>query len=280
MSGGGAAKAVAPITGRGAEAVRQEGRRDEAGSSPALDGSRRKLYRCKIKNQSRYLGRRSGGSRQGRPNEPVGPASAATNIPTPMTTHNGSTNSESNPSADPETRRRQLETRIRELGGVVGSVPGPEPHTEMINAFLERVLAAETAPHITHREWLKRRGRQFPAPETLHGPHVTVELWRLVQALATARVFIERTDHLDDAGLYARLWHEVLDADEPDIPRTEADAWHWNFSEAGSDDETEWLTYYASDDEREEWQEMFPELTLPEHRRLPYERDHLLPKRK
>jgi hypothetical protein len=183
-------------------------------------------------------------------------------------------------SVDPEIRRRQLETKIRELGGVVGSVPGAKAHAEVINAFLEQVLAAETAPHITHREWLRRRGWQFPAPERLRGPQATVELWRLIQALATARVFIERTDHLDDAGLYSRLWHEVLDADEPDIPRTEADAWHWDFAEAGSDNETEWLTYYASDDERAEWAEIFPEVSLPEHRPLPYERDRLLPKRK
>jgi hypothetical protein len=181
---------------------------------------------------------------------------------------------------DPETRRREFETRIRELGGVVGSVPGAEPHTEMINAFLERVLAAETAPHITHREWLRRRGWQFPAPERLRGPQATVELWRLIQALAAASVFIEHTDHLDDAGLYSRLWHDMLDVDEPDIPRTEADAWHWDFAEAGSDNETEWLTYYAADDEREEWAEMFPEASLPERRPLPYERDRLLPKRK
>ena len=195
-----------------------------------------------------------------------------------MTTEDDKSNGESNGYIDPETRRRQLETKVRELGGMIGPRPGAEVPTAVMNAYLEHVLAVETAPHVTHREWLRRRGWRFHAPEKLRGQELMEELWRLIWALAKARVFFEHSDHLSDAGLYERLWHDVLDADEPDLPRTEAEAWHWDLAEAAGDHEREWLMYYADEDEREEWQEMFPELTLPEHRRLPYQRDHLLPK--
>jgi hypothetical protein len=205
----------------------------------------------------------------------------ATNIPTPMTTDDDRSNGKDNGSVDQEARRRQLETKVCELGGIAGPSPGSKVPTETMNEYLARVFAWEERRTITYREWFKRRGKQFPAPETLRGPQVAAELWRLVRALAEARVFFENTDHLSDAELYARLWRDVLDADDADdstTPPTEAEAWHWDLAEAAGDHHAEWLTFYADEYEREEWQETFPELTLPEHRSLPCQRDHLLPK--
>jgi hypothetical protein len=185
-----------------------------------------------------------------------------------------------NGGVDLEIRRQQLEMKIRELGGVVGSPPGTKAPPDLVNAYLERVLAWEERRTITHREWFARRGWRFPAPETLRGAPVAAELWRLIRALGEARVFLEHTDHLNDAELYARLWHDVLgadDAEDGDAPRSATEAWHWDLAEAGGH-ETDWLTYYADDDEREEWRESFPGVTLPAHRPLPHQRDHRLPK--
>ena len=201
-----------------------------------------------------------------------------------MTTEDDKSNGASNGYIDPETRRRQSDEKLR---GSEGPACPPSGGTATkitagnVNEYLARLLAWEEGRTITYREWFKRRGKHFPAPETLRGPQVAAELWRLIRALAQARVFFENTDHLSDAELYTRLWHDVLDADDADdsdTPKTEAEAWHWDLAEAAGDHETEWLTYYADEDEREEWQEMYPELTLPEHRRPPFKRDRLLPK--
>jgi hypothetical protein len=176
-------------------------------------------------------------------------------------------------------RRLELEARIRAMGGVVGVGPGGGGSPEMVVEFLERVLAFETGSPITHRAWLEQRGLHFPPPAKLRDSEVNAELWRLLRALATARVFIEHTDHLSDAELYRALWTEVLGAEEPGLPRTEADAWHWDLADPSSGEEEAWLTYFADDDEREEWQESFPETLIPERRTPPFSRDHLLPKR-
>ena len=141
-----------------------------------------------------------------------------------------------------------------------------------------KLLASETAPMSTNREWLRRRGWIFPEPAKLSGLQVKEELWRLIRALEKARLFIENTDHLSDAELYARLWHDVLDAEEPDLPRSKAEAWHWDLADPTAGHEVEWLTYYASEDDREMWKEEYPDFDLPEHRDPPYERDDAMPK--
>ena len=78
---------------------------------------------------------------------------AAASIPPPMTADNGRSISDSDGGIDPETRRRQLETKVRELGGMVGLRRGAEIPTEMMSAYLERVLAWEEGRTITYREW-------------------------------------------------------------------------------------------------------------------------------
>ena len=203
---------------------------------------------------------------------------AATLIPIPMKTEDDKSREEDIGSSDCETGLTQPEGSIREPGGRVGSPPGGTVQAATETALYRRLVAEENAPLITNRDWLKRCGLRFHASDKLHGKELTEELWRLIRALAKARVFFEHSDHLSNPELYGRLWREVLEAEEPDIPRTEAMAWHWDLAEAGGDHESEWLTYYADDCEREEWQEMFPETTMPEHRDPPYERDALLPK--
>ncbi len=210
------------------------------------------------------------------------PGAAATNIQLPMTTDQNKTNGENDGAGDHETLRPQPEAKIRRGGGSPAVFsPGTvitKVTAENVEEYLRQVEAWENAPLVTHREWLKRRGWRFHAPEKLYGHELVEELWRLIRALAEARVFIEHTDHLNDVALYEQLWREVLEGQQPDVPRSAADAWHWDLAEAGGEHETEWLMYYADEDEREEWHEMFPEVTLPEHRDPPYERDQLLPK--
>jgi hypothetical protein len=175
------------------------------------------------------------------------------------------------------TRRAHLVQQIEALGGFVPA-PGPGDVTELELDFLQRILAIETGPYVSNREWLEREGSVFVPLTELPAGSVGVELMRLVNALARARVFINYTDHLSDAELYERLWEEVLPDELPDLPRTEAEGFHWDFSDGGGEPNA-WLAYYASDEERERWRTEFPEIIIPPRCRPPYARDHLLPKR-
>jgi hypothetical protein len=143
--------------------------------------------------------------------------------------------------------------------------------------FLKRVIAWETSPVFTHREWLARHGLVFPPPEDLDRPALERELWRLIEALAVARVFLSHTNHLSDGELYAKLWREVLDADAPDFARTADDGCHWDFADAGGSGEQIWLIYHASEEERRDWKDSFPDVVLPSRQRPLYLRDDRLP---
>lgn len=178
--------------------------------------------------------------------------------------------------ADRLIRRDRLRQEIRDLGGLVGGA-NDERVSEHELAFLERVVAWETGPRSTHRAWLARQGQNFVPPAELAGPRRKDELWRLIHALAGARVFLCRTDHLSDAELYARLWSEVLPEECPDSARGPDDAWVWDFAAAGSGAEDIWLRFYASPQERKEWLREFPAARIPARQRPPYRRDHDLP---
>jgi hypothetical protein len=182
--------------------------------------------------------------------------------------------------ADRAIRRARLEEKISELDGIViSNASDNENAPEFVNTFLERVIAWETAPKITHRAWLERHGWSFPAPEAVRGRRLKRELWRLIGALAVARVFLYHTNHLSDTEFYVRLWRETLEGECPDFARTRDDACHWDFADAGSGDEEVWLTHYATEQEKLEWKRDFPEVVLPPHQRLPHRRDHRLPVR-
>lgn len=114
-------------------------------------------------------------------------------------------------------------------------------------------------------------------PAELVGTGLTRELWRLVRSLALARVFLRHTNHMGDAELYDRLWHEVLPAECPDGLRTAGNVCHWDFADAAAGEEELWLKYYASPADRCAWSRQFPDTVLPVRQRPPYYRDRTLP---
>ena len=162
---------------------------------------------------------------------------------------------------------------MRALGGVLGPTRDFDDDRDPI----QLLIAAETAPLITHGAWLRRHGLTFIAPDALRPRELPGELRRLILALAFARVFLSCTDHLGDTALYSWLCAEVLNAEEPDVPRSENEAFHWDLSLAGADNNDIWLSYYASEEERAEWAEEFTEDPLPPMLPRPFHRDDHLP---
>jgi hypothetical protein len=174
-------------------------------------------------------------------------------------------------------RRDWLVGKIQELGGKVGVSPAEDPSETELD-FLEHVLAWETRPRSSNREWLKRHGQNFLPPFACGDDQLAAELARLTSALATARVFLYHTNHLTDRELYERLFSEVLPAECPNDARTELDGFHWDFAGGDGDAET-WLQYYASAEEWRERQQEFPDDDLPPQKRAPHDRDRHLPQR-
>lgn len=177
--------------------------------------------------------------------------------------------------ADRVIERETLARRIRELGGFVPEPQGDEV-SEVELDFFKRVIAWEEGPSSTHRDWLARRGLVFAPPGTHQGAELQRELWRMLEALAVARVFVENTGHLDDEQLYRRLWNEVLPGETSDIARTPRDACHVDLCDSAADPKA-WLTYFATEDDRAYWQSEFPDETLPPQQPVPHDRDDRLP---
>jgi len=177
------------------------------------------------------------------------------------------------PQTERTARRSRLERTVRALGGVFAPTKDFDDERELV----DRLIASETAPLTTHRAWLQRHGLAFAAPDTLSPAELPAELRRLILALAFARVFLSYTDHLSDSALYGRLWEDVLEADEPDLPRIEDEAFHWDLSQGGTGDPAVWLTYYASVDDRDNWAAEFPDEPLPVQQPCPFDRDKDLP---
>jgi len=149
----------------------------------------------------------------------------------------------------------------------------------IVERFWQSVLDYETAPVTTDFDLLTGDGINLPPPEQLTADELTAKLWQVIRQLAHRRVFLERTNHLSDRELYAQLWGKCLRDEHPDLPVDESNAWHIDL--LGGRTEQDILLehqYYASDDERRDWLESFPDYAMPAHVNPPYVRDQYLPR--
>jgi hypothetical protein len=147
-----------------------------------------------------------------------------------------------------------------------------------VNAFLERLIAFETAPDTTNFQQLLNAGVELPSPETLGDDQVSRKLWEVIGALAQLRVFLSQTDHLSDRQLYELLWREILRHEIPDVPPEPTSAWHVDLLTGGGEDETRlYMKYYADERDRRAWLADFPDYDMPSHEDPPYDRDRRLP---
>lgn len=186
-----------------------------------------------------------------------------------------------NGDSDPERRKRidELQRRADELaGGEMVAWKSDELSPEMEEDFLRNVIAYESAPLTTHFRQLEEAGVELPAPETVDDERLTAKLWEVIEALSRIRVFLERTNHLNDRELYALLWSNELRDEIPAMPFDEYSAWHIDVIGSGSEEDTHlWMKYYADEDTRRDWLKDFADYEMPEHEDPPYDRDRHLP---
>jgi hypothetical protein len=124
---------------------------------------------------------------------------------------------------------------------------------------------------------LRERGVEIPDVTRLNEEQLSRALWRLIAALAGIGVILSYTDHLTDRQLYERIIGEVL-ADTGISPGEPGAFTCYDLVGDGGDDEgAAFLTYFATDEEREEWAADFPDATIPPRAPRPADRDRLLP---
>ena len=133
------------------------------------------------------------------------------------------------------------------------------------NRFLESMLAWERAPTVPIARWFEPPLALQPAC-TLDEDQVHRRLWETIDLLFSHRIVLDFTDHLSDRDLYAVIRRDILPATvkRVDLPDNYL---HWDCSAVDAEDETVWLTYYATEQEREQW--ALDEGREPPPRRIP-----------
>lgn len=136
------------------------------------------------------------------------------------------------------------------------------------NEFLESMLAWERAPILPISQWFTPE-LVLPAPDTLDEQQLHEKLWETIGKLYDQRVVLEFTEHLSDRELYCLIYRDILPSPEKkiDLPKNFL---HWHCLD-DCDDEEIWLTYYASDIERQTWRHETGG-ALPAKRPTPYPR--------
>ncbi len=135
------------------------------------------------------------------------------------------------------------------------------------NEFLESILAWERAPSLPISKWFEPE-LVLPSPDTLSDEEVFSLLWRTIHQLYSQKIALDFTEHLSDRQLYCLLARDILPVYQKKISGSR-NFLHWHCLD--DDDMDCWLTFYANEDEREQWS-LETGLTPPEQRELPYPR--------
>jgi hypothetical protein len=141
--------------------------------------------------------------------------------------------------------------------------------TPVENELLASMLAWERAPVLEIYKWFTPE-LVLPSPEALGDDELHAKLWEVIEQLYEKRVVLDFTDHLNDRQLYTLIFRDILPSPEKKIDNFK-NYLHWDCSDAGGD-ETVWLRFYASDEDRTLWQEEMggelPEKELPPYPRM------------
>ena len=130
------------------------------------------------------------------------------------------------------------------------------------NEYLAAMLDWERAPILPIYRWFEPELRP-PHPNQLDNDDLPKILKDLLEQLYEKKIVLDFTDHLSDRELYTLICRDILPAREKKVDVRKG-ALHWDCSHnCGVNDPTVWLTYYASDEEREDWADRYG-LPLPE----------------
>lgn len=137
------------------------------------------------------------------------------------------------------------------------------------NEYLASMLAWEMAPVLPIYRWFEPELRP-PRPGALTDEDLHDILWNVIGKLHEKRIVLDFTDHLTDRELYTLIYRDILPVREKKLDLG-TNYIHWDCAGASGDPEI-WLMFYANDDEREAWAELYHQ-PLPPRAIPPYPRD-------
>ncbi|MGH7243377.1 MAG: hypothetical protein ACREJD_08170 [Phycisphaerales bacterium] len=182
------------------------------------------------------------------------------------------------PDIDRAIRINELTEKAKELG--LSSLQTNEDcPPEVEEAFLSNIVAYESAPLTSGIETLASRGVTLPDAASLNDEQLHAKLWEAINALAADETYLYHTDHLSDRDLYICLRDDVLQEQNPKMPKGMGWVHCIDLIDSGSDETIDiGLRYYDSEESRERWAKDFPDMVIPPHEPLPFDRDKLLPR--
>jgi hypothetical protein len=149
---------------------------------------------------------------------------------------------------------------------------------DLEDEFLDRVAEFEAAEARALLDVLSEGGISLPAPDAMDDAQLTGKLWEMIHGLALVGAYLENTNHLSDRELYAELWGDLLREPVNLLPDNVDYAWHIDMIGSGSEEHIHLhMKYYASEKERQDWLEEWPDDVLPDREAPPYDRDRRLP---
>jgi hypothetical protein len=126
------------------------------------------------------------------------------------------------------------------------------------------------------RDCVRALRLSLPDPETLDDGSLSERLWRALEQLARMQVVLLHTDHLSDRELYTRLGRDVLqERTWPTAGRNEVHMIDMAMGESRQALE-DFLSYYADDQTRRYFVEQTCDISLPERKPLPFDRERRL----
>lgn len=142
----------------------------------------------------------------------------------------------------------------------------------MENEFLQSMLDWERAPALPISKWFTPE-LSLPRLEDLSDVDLSHLLQDTIEQLYSQRIILEFTEHLSDRELFCLITRDILPSYEKKIDNPK-NYLHWHCLD--DSDVDVWLSYYATDEEREGW---FEENggSLPPRKKLPFVRT--MPKR-
>lgn len=150
----------------------------------------------------------------------------------------------------------------------IGRVNAELMSTSSENEFLQSMLDWERAPIVPVNEWFDPP-LQLPNPDKLDETQLSQLLEETIHKLFEKQIVLDFTDHLSNRELYCLICRDILPAHEKLIQR-QNNYLHWDCANT-NDDPDVWLRYYASNEDRETWQEETGGF-LPEREQLPHRR--------
>jgi len=140
--------------------------------------------------------------------------------------------------------------------------------TSAENEFLAQMLAWERAPVLPIARWFQPE-LKLPPPDRLAPEDLRQLLWETIERLYSQRIVLDFTDHLTDRQLYCLILRDILPSPEKKLD-SRRNYLHWHFLDVEVQPET-WLTFYASEEEREMWADETGQ-PLPPRRKPPFPR--------